>query len=232
MSPHSSPPPDATPANEQIREDERRRIAHDLHDELGSHLTAIKMALAQLQAQLQPATGISAVKTQCDYADMLTDSAIQAMHEIIDDLHPPILELGLPAALEWLGRSFERQTGIAHHVHIDSQATDLPLEMFQRISLYRIAREALHNAARHAAAQQLTIALRLEQTDLLMEITDDGIGLPTSATTGRQGSGLRGIQTRAATIGAQLTWLGTEDGGTRLQVRLPTTVFAPPKLIE
>lgn len=221
MSQHSSPLPGETSTHERIREEERKRIAHDLHDELGSHLTAIKMALAQLQTQLQqPASGLNAAKEQCDYADMLTDSAIHAMHDIIDDLHPPILELGLPAALEWLGRSFARQSGIEHHLQIDSRVSDVPLEMFQIISLYRIAREALHNAVRHAAAQQLTIALRLEQTHLLMEIADDGIGLPATATTDQQGSGLRGMQTRATAIGANLTWLCAKDGGTRLQVRL------------
>jgi signal transduction histidine kinase len=233
MSQHSSPLPDAHRASEHIREEERRRIAHDLHDELGSHLTAIKMALARLRAQLQQqACDLDALKTQCDYADTLTDGALHAMHEIIDDLHPPILELGLPAALEWLGRSFARQSGVSHHVQIDRRTTDLPLEMLQIISLYRIAREALHNAARHAAARQLTMTLRLELPYLLMEIADDGIGLPAAAATDRPGSGLLGMQIRATTIGAQLTWLSSEGDGTKLQVRLPTSAFTPANLIK
>eukprot|EP01042_Synura_sphagnicola_P019939 gene19939-25270_t len=138
---------------DRIKEEERQRIARDLHDELGSQLTAIKMALAQLRLQLPSAHGNQdGLAAQTDYADQLTDGAIDAMHNIINDLYPAVLDLGLPTALDWLVNQFSRQTGVPHRF-LDDQ--DWPeLDVFSTVSLYRIAREALHNAARHARAKQ------------------------------------------------------------------------------
>lgn len=210
------------PTAERLKEAERRRIAKDLHDELGSHLTAIKMALAQLGLQLPQ--GDAALLEQTHYADGLVDGALNAMHDLIDDLHPAVLDLGLQAALEWLARSFSRQTGVPHRLIPDVVDDDLPLlllDTFQTVSLYRIAREALHNAARHAAARKVSISLHHDGEVLTLAISDDGIGLPPDAAGRPQSSGLRGMQQRAALIGATLVLQPEDGGGTRLQVTLP-----------
>ncbi len=221
---------------ERIREEERRRIACDLHDELGSHLTALKMALAQLQQQLPTSAAIvddaTPLQAQVSYADQLVDGALEAMHNIIDDLHPAVLALGLPATLEWLTKSFARQTGLPHDLLVAPAAAKLQLDTFTTASLYRIAREALHNAARHAHARKMSIALLLEGTQLLLEISDDGIGLPQHAAADAQASGIRGMQTRAAAIGATLQLAANAGGGTRWQVSRPMTVLSAPKLIK
>lgn len=208
---------------EQVREQERQRIARDLHDELGSQLTGIKMALAQLRQQLLSSATSTALTTQAAYADQLVDAAIEAMHHIIDDLHPPILELGLPTALQWLALSLSRQTGIPHQLQL-STPEPLLLNSFSTVSLYRIAREALHNVAQHAAASSVRISLRQDSAALLLEISDDGIGLPAAVSDAACASGLRGMQARAAAIGGCLQ-LGTgSSGGLQLQVRVPMTV--------
>jgi signal transduction histidine kinase len=210
------------PTAERIKEAERRRIAKDLHDELGSHLTALKMALAQLGGQLP--RGDAALLDQARHADGLIDGALDAMHDIIDDLHPSVLDLGLQAALEWLARSFARDTGVPHHLHVDVPGDEVPptlLDAFQSVSMYRIAREALHNAGRHASAGSVDISLRHNGKILTLIIADDGIGLPPDAGTRPQSSGLRGMHERAALAGATLEVLRGNSGGTQLRLTLP-----------
>jgi signal transduction histidine kinase len=217
------------PTAERIKEAERRRIAKDLHDELGSHLTALKMALAQLGGQLPTDNG--ALLDQARHADGLVDGALDAMHNIIDDLHPAILDLGLQAALEWLARSFARDTGVPHRLHVD--VDELPpalLDTFQNVSLYRIAREALHNAGRHAAAHNVDISLRHDGKVLTLIVADDGVGLPLGAGTQPQSSGLRSMHERAALAGATLEVLQGDSGGTQLRLTLP--VLSAANLIE
>lgn len=220
MSDTSAARPD--PTAERIKEIERRRIAKDLHDELGSHLTAIKMALAQLGGQLPPDN--AALLDQAHHADDLIDGALDAMHDIIDDLHPAVLDLGLQAALEWLSRSFARQTGVPHHLHVNVPEDELPptlLDAFQSVSLYRIVREALHNAGRHAAARNVDISLRHDGKLLTLIIADDGVGLPRDADSRPHSSGLRGMRERAALLGATLDLSPADDGGTQLRLTLP-----------
>jgi signal transduction histidine kinase len=213
-------------AAERIREQERQRIAHDLHDDLGSHLTALKMALAQLQQQLDtPAIQQDALQMQAAYADQLIDGAIDAMHDIIDDLHPAVLALGLSATLEWLARSFARQTGVPHDCVISNSAAAVTLDTFLLVNLYRISREALHNAARHAHARRITIALSLQATQLRLDISDDGIGLPAEAARRPDAAGIRGMLARATAIGASLTLASGAQGGSKLQISLPVAVL-------
>jgi len=210
------------PTTERIKEAERRRIAKDLHDELGSRLTAIKMALAQLGGQLR--SDDAALLGHARDAEGLVDGALEAMHDIIDGLHPAVLDLGLQAALEWLARSFARQTGVPHRLQVDVIDDELPpalLDAFQSVSLYRIAREALHNAGRHASARNVDISLRHDGTMLTLIIADDGIGLPQDAATRPQSSGLRSMHERAALVGAALEVLQGDSGGTQLQLTLP-----------
>lgn len=219
-------PPDSD--GERIRESERRRIAKDLHDDLGSHLTAIKMALAQLSRQLPASKNSSLLRKQSDLTDHLIDDAIDAMHNIIDDLHPPVLDLGLYAGLEWLALSFSRQTGIPHHLLAGDDPSQALLDDFQTISLYRIARESLHNAARHAAASKVDLRLYLDRSKLKLKISDDGVGLPDQAGTLPDTAGLRNMRARAASIDAVLTVSSAAGGGTCVSVELPVRSDANP----
>src|SRR5450830_693361 len=217
--------------SERLREDERERIARDLHDDLGSRLTAIKMALAQLGAQVDTraaAATAAALQAQVRYADQLVDDAIGAMHDIIDDLHPAVLDLGLSAALEWLAKISTRQTGIPHRL-LDDDLPPALLDSFQTVSLYRIAREALHNAGRHAAARAVNMRLHRHGQLVIMEIVDDGVGLPVNAAGKPESSGLRGMQRRAAAIGAALRLQAADGGGVKLCVEVP--VLSAAKLI-
>lgn len=217
-------------SEERIKEAERERIARDLHDELGSRLTAIKMAVAQLGQDA--ASRDASAREQLQFADQLVDDAIGAMHDLIDDLRPAVLDLGLLAALEWLARTHSRQTGVPHRMLSESDLPDALLDPFQMISLYRIAREALHNASRHAHARHVDISLVHVSGQLVMEITDDGVGIPASVDPAKrtESSGIRGMHHRAASIGASLTLEAVAQGGLKLRVVLP--VLSATNLIE
>ncbi|MFL9877649.1 sensor histidine kinase [Herbaspirillum rhizosphaerae] len=217
-------------SEERIKEAERERIARDLHDELGSRLTAIKMAVAQLGQDA--ASRDASAREQLQFADQLVDDAIGAMHDIIDDLRPAVLDLGLLAALEWLARTYARQTGIPHRMLSENDLPDALLDPFQMISLYRIAREALHNASRHAHARHVDISLVHGPGQLVMEIIDDGVGIPASADPAKrtESSGIRGMHHRAESIGASLTLESVAQGGLKLRVVLP--VLSPTNLIK
>lgn len=205
---------------ERIRESERRRIARDLHDDLGSHLTAIKMALAQLSTQLAASGAEPVLHAQTLRTDRLIDHAIDAMHNVIDDLYPPVLDLGLRAGLEWLASDFSRQSGISCHLYAGEELPPSLLDNFQIASLYRIAREALHNISRHAAASEVDIGLQLADRCLTLDINDNGIGLPDYAGTLPDATGLRGMRARAAAAGAALMLSSLPGNGTRIVVKL------------
>lgn len=210
---------------ERMKEAERERIAEDLHDELGSRLSAIKMVMAQIGRQ---SSHDDALQKQTQYVTQLVDDAIDAVRDIIDDLHPAVLDLGLPAALAWLARVFTRDTRMRYRLLGDDDLPDTLLDAFQTVSLYRIAREALHNASRHACARNVVIGLHYFDTRLTMDIIDDGVGLPDAAANQAESAGIRGMQRRAAAIGATLTLQTAENGGVKLHVELPGLAIASP----
>lgn len=210
------------PSHEQrLREEERARIARDLHDELGAQLTGIGMALGQVREQL--AREQHAALPQADYAQQLLDQAREGMERLIDDLHPPVVEFGLADALHWQCRHFSRQTALDCRV----QCPDTPAvqEPFVVVSLLRILREALANVARHAQARKVEVSLDVGE-ELLLQVADDGIGLPPQDAGQDQqcrsrGHGLANMRTRAAALGGSLMLEARPGGGTLLSVRLP-----------
>lgn len=211
---------------ERMKEAERERIARDLHDELGSRLGAIKMAVAQLGRRQSSHDAM--LQKQMQYVTQLVDDAIDAMRDVIDDLYPAVLDLGLPAALAWLAQVFTRHTGMTYRLLGDDDLPDTLLDAFQTVSLYRIAREALHNASRHVSVHNIIIGLHYLDARLTMEIIDDGAGLPVDAASQAESSGIRGMQRRAAAIGATLALQAAENGGVKLHVELPGLAAARP----
>ena len=201
---------------ETIRHEERRRIARDLHDELGSQLTAIKMALAQLTQRLPPEAGLT---PQASYTDTLVDDAIAAMHMIIDDLHPPVLDLGLASALEYLNESFARQSRLT--CTFSATPADVNPAALPAINLYRIAQEALNNVARHSQATQSHMHLLLADNHLELHISDNGCGISEHDLQQAQASGIRGMRQRVQQFGGSLQISDNDTGGTRVSVRIP-----------
>jgi len=206
---------------EQARQDERARIARDLHDDLGGNLTAIKMALAVLAARLPPDQ--PGLIEKAGYLDDLVDRTIDAVHRISLDLRPPMLELGIVAALEWQARQFEQQTGITVHMRCPNQHLALGPE--HASALLHIFQEALTNIAKHAGATRVTVALRRRHSVLTLSICDNGHGMAAADRLKPQSFGLRGMAERAHALGGTLALSPAPGGGTMVTVRIR---LAPP----
>lgn len=209
----SGPYPD-----DKIREQERARIARDLHDELGAHLTGIKMALGQLRESLGQPGALARQREQANYAEQLVDEAADAMHGIIDDLCPPIVEFGLAEALEWQSRRFTRQTGVVCRQRC---APDVgALDEFEVITLFRIVREALSNVAKYAQAENVSLVVERQGDTLSLRIEDDGRGFdPGNAL--RSGSGLGNMRRRARALAGSLQLRSGIGQGTAIHVAVP-----------
>lgn len=203
---------------QQARDQECQRIAAELHDDIGGHLLGLKMALARVQRHLAQGTPPDPLwlREQITYLETLTNASLEATARISQDLQPPLLQAGLTAALDALCAGYARQSGIPCELSGAGVPVDLP--PFENRTLYLICREALNNVGKHANATLAKIQLRADETGLLLEISDNGIGLPAQL---EPGLGLPGMQARAHAIGASLRLLGTPGGGTTWQIRLP-----------
>lgn len=200
---------------EQAKEDERARIARELHDDLGGNLTAIKMALSMLAARLpqdQPA-----LLEKAAYVDDLVDRTIEAVHRISLDLRPSTLDLGLAAALEWQSREFEKQMHIP--VTMRCPDGDIDVDAIQATALFRIFQEALTNIAKHAGATRVTVTLRRQRGHLTLSICDNGRGIDALDRLKPQSFGLRGMSERAAAMKGTLTLSAAPGGGTMVTIK-------------
>jgi signal transduction histidine kinase len=203
---------------EAVREEERMRIAREIHDELGQALTALKVDLARLAARMpreQPAL-VESARAMMGIAE----GAIHSMRRIATDLRPAVLDdLGLMAALDWLALDFQERTGIA--CRLTASVSDLSIGPEPATALFRICQEALTNVIRHACATRVTICLEEEGDTVLMAVQDDGRGITDSERANKKSLGLLGIRERAALLGGEATIAGQPGEGTRVTLRLP-----------
>jgi PAS domain S-box-containing protein len=198
------------------REDERRRIARELHDELGQRLTALKMELSTLGAQ---ATGPAADNRIAAMLEMV-DETVASVRRIATELRPLMLDdLGLIAAIEWLANGWAARMGIAVRLRLGKRDPDI--DDAAAIALYRMVQEALTNIARHAQASEVRIELRQRAGELRLTVQDNGVGFA-EVSMYREGShGLMGIRERAYMLGGELEIGNARGGGGRITVRLP-----------
>jgi two-component system sensor histidine kinase UhpB len=200
---------------EQVKEQERTRIAREIHDDLGGNLTAIKMALAMLVPRLPDDASL---QERAAYLDHLVDRTIEAVHRISLDLRPSTLDLGIVAALEWQAREFEKQSGIA--CLFRSFDADIALEQDHASALFRIFQEALTNIAKHAGATRVTVSLRRQRQHLILGICDNGRGITPADRLKPQSFGLRGMGERATALGGTMTLSAAPGGGTMVTVKI------------
>lgn len=205
---------------EQEREQERRRIGRDIHDDLGQHLLTLKMDLALLQKNAHGAYPLLA--RQLAMMVQNVDLSIASLRCVIDDLRPPALAQGLTVACSTLLAEFSRVSGIGYDCALGQEDAGQAQSLNSRHDalLYRVLQEALANIARHARATRVKVRLtRLCDDALHLDITDNGIGLPASP--GPGGSGLAGMRERLAAAGGTLE-IGTQPGGgTHIHLTLP-----------
>ena len=203
---------------ETAREQERTRIAREIHDELGHALTALKMDVAWLAGRLggrsEPLAERGAAMSS------LIDRTIATVRAIATELRPSILdELGLLAAIEWQAAEFGRRTGIATRVSGPEAPPDLDAE--RATVIFRIVQEALTNVARHAGARSVSIALKELRTRLVLEVRDDGRGVLPAEAAGPGSLGILGMSERARSVGGRMALKGRPGRGTTLRLSVP-----------
>lgn len=202
---------------ETVREEERTRIAREIHDELGASLTALQLDLGWLTRK---------IGTQADLAakveDMrgLADQAMQTVRRIITDLRPGVIDhLGLWAALEWLLQEFGERTGIETRVVHARPIEGCRLGKPAEIAVYRIVQEVLTNVVRHAAARRVTLEVTPEASGVRLTVRDDGRGMQVPQEP--SSFGLLGMHERARGLGGELRIYSHPGQGTAVCLRVP-----------
>ncbi len=190
-----------------------RRFSHELHDELGQSLMALKANLLALKTQ----SGVDAGRL--DDCAALVDGAIQNVRELSQLLHPTILDdFGLDAGLRWLTEGFMQRTGIEVD-YVSDFTGRLPEET--ETHLFRICQEALTNVARHSGATRVRAELRAEPGKVRLSIQDNGRGLPADGKAFLRGLGLIGMRARARSAGGELTFRSVEGSGLLIDAAVP-----------
>jgi PAS domain S-box-containing protein len=203
---------------QSVREAERRRIAHEIHDELGQALTAFKMDLAWVAGRLRA--------DQPDLMEQVTsmlgrvDETVATVRRIATELRPSVLDnLGLVAAIEWQGSEFEKRTGII--VTLDLPPDTLELEEGRATTVFRMVQEALTNVARHSKATEAAVALELRDGTLQLQVKDNGRGITEDQSYGTSSLGLVGLRERALACGGTLSISGVPGQGTTITACIP-----------
>jgi len=198
------------------QEAERRRIAQELHDEVGQSMTAVLLALKRASDEAsQPLRG------ELQQAQEITRESLDEVRRLVRRLRPGVLDdLGLVSAVTSLATEFATHTGLRVRRRFDS---DLPsLDHETELVIYRVAQESLTNAARHAEARSVEVSLRGADGCVVLEVGDDGRGIGAA----REGAGLRGMRERALLIGAGLDITSPDStsatpAGTRVRLTVP-----------
>jgi len=203
---------------QSIREEERGRIAREVHDVLGQALTGIKMDATWIAARL-PDTHAK-VAARARLMSELIDSTIQIVRRIASDLRPGILDnLGLAAAVEWQAGEFQTRTGI--NCRVNSTLRDLTISTDSATAVFRIFQETLTNVARHAQATAVSVDLGEQQGRIVLQVADNGRGMDLSEVMQSKSVGLVGMRERAASLGGDLVISGAPGQGTTVVLSMP-----------
>jgi signal transduction histidine kinase len=209
------------------REEEAKRIARELHDELGSALTTLNWEIESIHKSCSEAGDHLDLPTLLEKIKGLTrkvESAVNTLRQISSELLPPVLDkFGLLAALEWYGEQWASRTGIA--IHVQGEELSPRLSPQAEVSLFRIAQEALNNVVKHAGAAEVVITVEEEKGTVRLVISDNGIGFDTSRTAaaGRgRGIGILNMSERAQSVGGRFTVESSPGKGTRAITEIDT----------
>jgi PAS domain S-box-containing protein len=203
---------------ELAREEERARIAREIHDELGSFLTVLKMDLSWLIKQLPADLPLCLNKTVNIIWQV--DEAIQTVRRIITDLRPSVLDhLGLFAAIEWRVEKFRQQSGIECLVSLPE--TVVEIDEKHSMAVFRIMQEALTNIVLHAMASIVFIKVNVKDGNLVMRIEDNGRGITDEQIENSGRYGIKGMHERARYFGGELSFYGRPGQGVLLSLRMP-----------
>jgi PAS domain S-box-containing protein len=207
---------DLTSRRESAREEERKLIAQEIHDELGQHLTALRMGISMLN--LQFGTQAPGLSDAAESLMGLCDRTIQVVRSIATSLRPAVLNMGLYPALEWLINEFRQHTRIACELTTHSEEPALTDD--QATTAFRIVQEALNNVARHSGATRTLVSLERIDDTYRLDITDNGRGFD-PASVNKRSLGLAGMRERGISLGGEVVIFSHPGQGTTVQATLP-----------
>lgn len=200
------------------REDERTRVAREIHDELGQRLTALKMSVSRLRKGLAPEAAVLRSESRAILESI--DELLHTVRDLSTQLRPAVLDhLDLDDAVKWQARDFESKTGI--RCEVISRLDGLPLGSRRTTDLFRVVQEALTNVVRHAKASRVQIQILREAGDLLLEVADNGQGTSDEDLNRPASLGLLGIRERIEALGGDVQLVSAPGKGTRIRVRVP-----------
>jgi signal transduction histidine kinase len=202
---------------ESVLEQERMRIAREVHDELGQSLTGLKLELGSLARRIEKGQTIESLGSDLSSLGQSVDTIIKSVREIAMELRPGVLDsLGLDAAVEWRAEDFQKRSGIRCRLE---RLDRVALDAGRSTCLFRVLQEALTNVVRHADAKQVIISLEGSKDSVELRVEDDGKGVH-EAQTG-SGLGVLGMKERVSQFGGTLSIEGRQNGGTRVRAVLP-----------
>ncbi|TMQ01858.1 MAG: PAS domain S-box protein [Verrucomicrobia bacterium] len=208
---------------QSVREEERTRIAREVHDELGQALTGLKMDIAWLEKKftdLRELPTLRPLRLKTRKMPGLVDEIISKVRKIATELRPGVLDdLGLEAAIEWQIQDFQKRTRIK--CEFTSNLKDIQLSPDSATAVFRIFQETLTNIVRHANATRVRIRLEATRGKLLLEVHDNGRGMTARDISGAKSLGLLGMRERAMMLDGEVTIVGRRGKGTTVGLRIP-----------
>ena len=203
---------------QQIREEERIRIARELHDELGGFLTVLKLDLSSLGKE--PTTASASFRQKVDSMAKTMVAAIGSVRRICSDLRPSVLDhIGLTAAIEWQVEEWQAKTGV--RCAMSSVIDDESLDPGRATAAFRVLQEALTNVARHAQATGVRVRLWTDECRLRLEVRDNGRGIADATVADATSLGLLGMKERVFCFGGTVDIHGAPGEGTTVDVSIP-----------
>jgi PAS domain S-box-containing protein len=207
-----------TAKREEDREEERKRIGREIHDELGQLLSVMHLNLTALDLRFGDAN--PDLRNNARKMVRIMDRAILMVRNLATRLRPAVLNMGIVSALKWMVQEYAESTGIACELHVSNE--DFPLEEGRAIGVFRIIQESLTNVLRHSGADRVDITLRNEEGVYEVDVRDNGKGFD-PARVGRRGSyGIVGMRERTRILKGTLDIMAAEGGGMILKLRIPT----------
>lgn len=200
------------------REQEKRRVARELHDELGQALTALKIDVNWVRDNL--AAGPRAAEAKLAAMQDLIDSTVASARRIASELRPLMLDdLGLVAACDWLAQNFRQRSGVACELVIGEGELDLPDPY--ATAVFRVLQESLTNATKHARATQVEVTLERSADEVVLTVRDNGVGFAPAQPRKPGSHGFTGLRERAALLNGSITIDSAPGRGTVIEMRLP-----------
>lgn len=210
--------------HEKIREEERTRMAREIHDELGQYLTALRMDTAMLKIRYGGKS--PALAEHVEKMKATIDTTIAAVRNLAASLRPGALDMGLVSAAEWLLAGFEERCGV--HCHLDAPQEFPEVDEARATAAFRILQESLTNIARYAQASEVHVRIERVNGVLEVDIRDDGVGFDHAEIRSRKTFGLMGMRERALQFGGESKIESVPGAGTTVRIRIPCSRETPP----